>query len=119
MIKRNACTQATIRFFNSEMQNFENCTQTAIRFSQRNKKFRIVPKLSFILWLQNTKFLKLFPNSQLLFDNKLKNESCIQIAIRFLTKEYKIWGHTQTAIRFFTKNNKNRTLVLTLALLLP
>ena len=82
----NACTQAAIRLFlrnfaiapkrsfifPSEIRNFENCTQIAIHFSQPNKKFRIVPKLPFILWLQNTKFLKLFRNSHLLFDNKLK-----------------------------------------------
>ena len=62
----NACTQAAICSFYteirnftvvprrpfvsySEIQNFENCAQTAIRFSQRNKKFIIAPKLLFIL----------------------------------------------------------------------
>ena len=36
------------------------CSQAVICFSQENKKFRIAPKLSFILWLQKKKFLKLF-----------------------------------------------------------
>ena len=36
-------------FFYSKIRNFENCTQTAIRFSQQNKKFSNVPKLPFIL----------------------------------------------------------------------
>ena len=31
------CTEIVIRFFYSKMQNFENCTQTVICFSQRNK----------------------------------------------------------------------------------
>ena len=35
-------------FFYSEMQNFENCTKTAIRFSQRNIKFRTAAKLPFM-----------------------------------------------------------------------
>ena len=60
-------------FFYSEMQNFENCTQTTISFSQRNMKFRIVPKLPFVLWLQNAKYLTLLRNAHLLFDNNLKN----------------------------------------------
>ena len=68
-----SCTQTAFRFFYNEMQNFENCTQTAIRFSQKNKKFSNVPKLPFILWLQNTKFLKLFRNGHVVFDNKLQN----------------------------------------------
>ena len=38
-----------LSFFYSEMKNFKNCTQTAIRFSQQNKKFSNVPKLPFIL----------------------------------------------------------------------
>ena len=90
VIQDNACTQEAIGFFTakyeilqlypnglsffySEMQNFENCTQTAIRFSQQNKKFSNVPKLPFILWVQNKNFLKLFRSSHVLFDNKLKN----------------------------------------------
>ena len=47
-----------------------SCTQTSIRFSHRNTKFRIVP---FILWLRNTKFLKLFRNGHLIFANNLTN----------------------------------------------
>ena len=43
-------------FFYSEMQNFENCTQAAIRFSQHKKKFRYVLKLPFVLWLQAVTF---------------------------------------------------------------
>ena len=54
-------------FFYSEIQN---STVTTIRFSQRNTKFKILP---FVLWLQNTKFWKLFRNGHLLFANKLKN----------------------------------------------
>ena len=86
----NACTKAAIRFFTakyevlqlytngvsffySEMQNLENCTQTAFLFSQQNEKFNNVPKLPVILWLQNTKIFKLFLNSHVLFDSKLKN----------------------------------------------
>ena len=65
------CTQTAIRFLQRNTK-FYSCTQTAIHFSQRNKKFRTVPKLPFILWLQNTNFLKLFRNSHFLFDNKLK-----------------------------------------------
>ena len=41
-------------------------------FSQRNTKFRIVPKRPFVLWLRNTTFLKLFRDVHLLFDNTLK-----------------------------------------------
>ena len=47
---------------------FYSCTETAICcfFLQQNTKFRIVPKQPFILWLRNTKFLKLFRNFNLL-----------------------------------------------------
>ena len=68
----NSCTQRDIRGLLFITLIFLWCTQTAICFSQRNKKFRIVPKLPFILWLRNAKF-KLFRNGHLLFDNKLKN----------------------------------------------
>ena len=68
----NASTQRDIRGLLFITLIFLWCTQTAICFSQRNKKFRIVPKLPFILWLRNTKF-KLFRNGHLLLDNKLKN----------------------------------------------
>ena len=43
-----SCTQTTFRFFYREMQSFENCIQTVIRFSQQNKKFSNVPKLPLI-----------------------------------------------------------------------
>ena len=49
---------------------FYSWTQTFICFLQRNAKFRIV---SFLLWLWNTKFLKLFRSGHLLLANKLKN----------------------------------------------
>ena len=77
----------TLNYFYSEIRNFTivlerlfvflqrstefySFTLTAICFSQRNMKFRIVP---FVLWLRNTKFLKLFRNCHLLFANKFKN----------------------------------------------
>ena len=61
-----------LSFFHSQMQNSENWTQTVIRFSQQNKKFKNVPKLPSILWLQNTKFLKLFRNSHFSLTTNLK-----------------------------------------------
>ena len=77
----------TFNYFYSEIRNFTivlerpfvflqrstefySFTLTAICFSQRNMKFRIVP---FVLSLRNTKFLKLFRNCHLLFANKFKN----------------------------------------------
>ena len=53
------------QFFFRETQKFENCTQTAFRFLQRN-----------------TKFWKLHPSGDLFFDNETHNlESCTQTAI--------------------------------------
>ena len=101
-------------FFYSEMQNFENCTQTATRFSQRNKKFRIVHKLPFIPWLQNTKFLKFFRNSHLLFGNKLKNLKFHPNCHLFFDHEMQNLKSYLNGHSFFTKNNKNRTLALVL-----
>ena len=77
----------TLNYFYSEIRNFTivlerpfvflqrstefySFTLTVIYFSQRNMKFRIVP---FVLWLRNTKFLKLFRNCHLLFASKFKN----------------------------------------------
>ena len=81
-----------------------SCTQTSIRFSHRNTKFRIVP---FILWLRNTKFLKLFRNGHLIFANNLTN-----LKLRpnwysfFFTTKCKIWIRTQTAVCFLTTNKR-------------
>ena len=35
---------------------FHSCTQTAIRFSQRKRKFRILPKGPFVLWMRVQNF---------------------------------------------------------------
>ena len=48
----------------------EPCSNKVTGFSQRNTKIRIV---SFVLWLWNTKFLKLLRNDYILFADKLKN----------------------------------------------
>ena len=65
-----SCTQNGHSFFLQRKTKFYSWTQTFICFLQRNAKFRIV---SFLLWLWNTKFLKLFRSGHLLLANKLKN----------------------------------------------
>ena len=67
-----------LQLYPNEIHNLENCTQTIICFSQQNKKLMIVPILPFILWLQNTKFLKLLWKGHLLFDKKSKAASKLQ-----------------------------------------
>ena len=73
---RNTCTQAAIRFpkrpfiFYSKIQNSIIVLKLKILLPPRNTEFRNV---SFVIWTGNTKFLKFFRNSRLLFANKLKN----------------------------------------------
>ena len=74
---------------------FYSWTQTFICFLQQNAKFRIV---SFLLWLWNTKFLKLFRSGHLLLANKLKNLKLHLNCYSFLITKCNIWGCTQMTI---------------------
>ena len=131
--KCSACTEAAIRLLQriakyqlysnshslvySQIQNFENCTQT-------------VTKQPFACLQPNSKFWKLYPNchsfcdykyeifnivpkKSLIFSQQIKKSKIASKLLFFLTTKYNIWrqpnGHS-----FFTKNNKNRTLVLVL-----
>ena len=62
----------TIRFLTAKCEMLQ-LDPNGHLFFYSEIRIRIVPKRSFVLWLRNTKFLKLFRNFNLLFENKLRN----------------------------------------------
>ena len=93
--------------FYSEIQNFENSTQTAIRFSQPKKIFRIVPKVPFILRLQ------VVPKQSFAFWQQVKKSKVASnLPFVFWPRNTKFEVIPKRPFVFLTKNGKNGTLVL-------
>ena len=89
-----SCTQTAIRFLQPKTK-FYSCTQTAICFFYSEiQDFTVAPKLSFVLWLQNTKLLKLF------------RMRVPKRPVVFFTGKYKILQLYQNGNLFFTAKCK-------------
>ena len=57
--------------FYSEMQNFENCAQTSIRFfTMKHKILKTATKRPFMFLQRNTEFWKLYPNGHSYFPQR-------------------------------------------------
>ena len=71
---------AAIRFLRAKYEILQ-LYHSAIRFLQRNAKFRIVPKWPFVFFITKHKILKFVPKRPFIFQNELENfESCTQTA---------------------------------------
>ena len=106
--KLDSCSQTTIRFFTVKYKILQFYRNSHLVILQQNTKS--VLKRPFVLWLRNTKFLKLFRNFNLLFDNKLKNLNFIQIAIRFFEiQNLKLYPYS---LPLLNTNSENRNLII-------
>lgn len=90
-------------FYYYETQNLEFFLDSQLLYLPQNTKFKIVPKGKL-----NTKLFKLFPSSNLLFDNKLENLKMYTDGHLFFDRNIKI-GIELKRTRFLITNNKNRT----------
>ena len=58
--------------FLQQNTKFYSCTQSAIRFLQRNAKFRIVPKWPFVFSITKHKILKFVPKRPFVLQNEIE-----------------------------------------------
>ena len=90
--------------FSQQNTKFYSYTQTAIRFLQRNAKFRIVPKWPFVFFITKHKILKFVPKRPFIFQKELENfESCTQTA-----NSYFLPGFYALVFYIFINNSRSK-----------
>ena len=104
----NACTQAAIRFFHSEIRNFTAVPKRPFVFYSEIWNFTIVPKRPFVYLQQNTKCYSCIQTDICFLQRNMKLYSYIQTVIQFLQRNTKFYSCTQTVIRFLQRNTKFR-----------
>ena len=100
-------------FFN-KIENFENCTQTTIRFfTMKHKILKTATKRTFMFLHKNIEFWKLYPNDYFYFPkvNARSNYlSSIWFCFLKLGKKLKTWFR-DTLFCFLTMKNETRNII--------